>query len=93
MDLVALNGKNWITLTIWAQRYSNTPTQIQEATRRLNFFAKQVGLNISGKKTEVMALTPTTVQSKLKRKISPTRKNSSGKEILDLKRSITYELL
>ena len=35
---------------------SHTHSHIQEKTRRLNVFAKQVGLNISRKKTEVMAL-------------------------------------
>ena len=35
---------------------SHTHTHIQEKTQRLNTFAKQVGLNISSKKIEIMAL-------------------------------------
>ena len=38
---------------------SHTHSHIQEKTRRLNIFAKQVGLNISSKKTEIMALNTT----------------------------------
>ena len=38
---------------------SHTHTHIQEKTQRLNTFAKQVGLNISSKKTEIMALNAT----------------------------------
>ena len=38
---------------------SHTYTDIQEKTQRLNTFKKQVGLNISSKKTEVMALNTT----------------------------------
>ena len=39
--------------------FSHTHSHIQEKTRRLNIFAKQVGLNISSKKTEVKALNTT----------------------------------
>ena len=38
---------------------SHTHSHIQENTRRLNIFANQVGLNISSKKTEIMALNTT----------------------------------
>ena len=38
---------------------SHTHTHIQEKTQRLNTFAKQFGLNISSKKTEIMALNAT----------------------------------
>ena len=38
---------------------SHTHTHIQEKTQRLNTFAKQVGLNVSRKKTEIMALNAT----------------------------------
>ena len=38
---------------------SHTHTHIQEKTQRLNTFAKLVGLNISSKKTEIMALNTT----------------------------------
>ena len=38
---------------------SHTHTHIQEMTQRLNTFAKQVGLHISSKKTEIMALNTT----------------------------------
>ena len=38
-------------------------THIKEKTQRLNTFAKQVGLHISSKKTEVMALNTTNTRS------------------------------
>ena len=38
---------------------SHTHTHIQEKTQRFNTFAKQFGLNISSKKTEIMALNAT----------------------------------
>ena len=38
---------------------SHTHTHIQEKTQRLHTFAKQIGLNISSKKTEIMALNVT----------------------------------
>ena len=38
---------------------SHTHMHIQEKTKRLSTFAKQVGLNISSKKTEIMALNTT----------------------------------
>ena len=41
---------------------SHTHTHIQEMTQRLNTFAKQVGLHISSKKTEIMALNTTNTQ-------------------------------
>ena len=41
---------------------SHTHTHIQEKTQRLHTFAKQVGLNISSKKTEIMALNTTNTQ-------------------------------
>ena len=45
--------------TMEAYLLSHTHTHIQEKTQRLNFFAKQVGLNISSKKTKIMALNTT----------------------------------
>jgi len=38
---------------------SRTHSHTQEKTRRFNIFAKQVGLNTSNKKTEIMALNTT----------------------------------
>ena len=38
---------------------SRTHKRIQEKTQRLNTFAKQVGLNINSKKTEIMTLNTT----------------------------------
>ena len=42
---------------------SHTHTHIQEKTQRLNTFAKQVGLNISSKKTEIITLNATNTRS------------------------------